>query len=263
MAKQFSTLDHLSDGRAAWNLVTSSDAFTGENFRRGGYLEHSERYARANELVDAVRTLWDSWSVDRPIVDRERGVFATDQQVGQFQHSGKQFDIAGRFEVPRSPQGHPVLLQAGDSDEGREFGAAKADAIFTGHGTLEAGKAFYADVKGRLAKYGRTHADLKILPPAATFVLGDNAADAQEKAYHIRRQQVGPPQTAIAFLEQVWGRDLSQYDADGPLPKEDPSDDVNITRGRVRHVKDPRAVADQWRAKPRPKTSASVNSSSK
>lgn len=156
---------------------------------------------------------------------------------------------------------HPVLLQAGDSDEGREFGAAKADAIFTGHGTLEAGKAFYADVKGRLAKYGRTHADLKILP-AATFVLGDNAADAQEKAYHIRRQQVGP-QTAIAFLEQVWGRDLSQYDADGPLPKEDPSDDVNITRGRVRHVKDPRAVADQWRAKPRPKTSASVNSSSK
>ncbi|ANQ72505.1 NtaA/DmoA family FMN-dependent monooxygenase [Rhodococcus sp. 008] len=247
LAKQFSTLDHLSDGRAAWNLVTSSDAFTGENFRRGGYLEHSERYARANELVDAVRTLWDSWSVDRPIVDRERGVFATDQQVGQFQHSGKQFDIAGRFEVPRSPQGHPVLLQAGDSDEGREFGAAKADAIFTGHGTLEAGKAFYADVKGRLAKYGRTHADLKILP-AATFVLGDNAADAQEKAHHIRRQQVGP-QTAIAFLEQVWGRDLSQYDADGPLPKEDPSDDVNITRGRVRHVKDPRAVADQWRAK--------------
>ncbi|MDJ0109058.1 LLM class flavin-dependent oxidoreductase, partial [Rhodococcus erythropolis] len=84
LAKQFSTLDHLSDGRAAWNLVTSSDAFTGENFRRGGYLEHSERYARANELVDAVRTLWDSWSIDRPIVDRERGVFATDQQVGQF-----------------------------------------------------------------------------------------------------------------------------------------------------------------------------------
>nr|WP_256674851.1 LLM class flavin-dependent oxidoreductase [Pseudomonas sp. ALS1131] len=124
-----------------------------------------------------------------------------------------QFDISGRFEVPRSPQGHPVLLQAGDSDEGREFGAAKADAIFTGHGTLEEGHAFYADVKGRLAKYGRSHADLKILP-AATFVLGDSAEDAAERARHIRLQQVSP-QTAIAFLEQVWGRDLSGYDPEG------------------------------------------------
>ncbi|TQM25970.1 NtaA/DmoA family FMN-dependent monooxygenase [Nocardia bhagyanarayanae] len=245
LAKQFASLDHLSGGRAAWNVVTSSDAFTGENFRRGGYLEHSDRYRRAAETVEVARALWDSWPADTLVVDRDAGVFAKD--IPETRHRGRQFDIAARFVLPPSPQGHPVLLQAGDSDDGREFGAATADAIFTGHGTLEAGRTFYADMKGRLAKYGRGHDELKILP-AATFVLGDTAAEAEERARHIRYQQVGP-QTAIAFLEQVWGRDLSGYDPDGPLPDVDPSGDVNITRGRVRHAKDPRAVAEAWRAK--------------
>ncbi|MEU7140673.1 NtaA/DmoA family FMN-dependent monooxygenase [Nocardia sp. NPDC046473] len=245
LAKQFASLDHLSGGRAAWNVVTSSDAFTGENFRRGGYLEHAQRYQRAAEVVEVTRKLWDSWAADTLVVDRAAGVFA--REIPETRHRGGQFDIAGRFVLPPSPQGHPVLLQAGDSDDGREFGAAAADAIFTGHGTLEAGQRFYADVKGRLAKYGRTPDELKILP-AATFVLGDSAQDAEERARHIRRQQVGP-QTAIAFLEQVWGRDLSGYDPDGPLPDVEPTDNVTITRGRVRHAKDPREVADAWRAK--------------
>lgn len=245
LAKQFASLDHLSGGRAAWNMVTSSDAFTGANFRRGGYLAHSDRYQRANEVIDVVRALWDSWSADALLIDRERGVFA--RAIPTFEHRGTQFDIDGQFTLPRSPQGHPVLLQAGDSDEGREFGAAKADAIFTIHSTLEAGQRFYSDIKGRLARYGRSHDDLKVLP-AATFVLGDSPADAAERADHIRHQQVGP-ETAIAFLEQVWGRDLSEYDPDGPLPDVEPSGDVNITRGRVRHEKDPREVAAVWRAK--------------
>lgn len=245
LAKQFASLDRLSNGRAAWNMVTSSDAFTGENFRRGGYLDHSDRYQRANEVVDVVRALWDSWPTDSLVVDRENGVFARD--VPTVRHSGPQFDIEGRFGLPRSPQGHPVLLQAGDSDEGREFGAAKADAIFTVHGALEAGQKFYADIKGRLAKYGRTHDDLKVLP-AATFVLGATADEAAERAREIRYQQVSP-QTAIAFLEQVWGRDLSGYDPDGPLPDVEPTDDATITRGRVRHLEDPREVAATWRAK--------------
>ncbi|AYJ51205.1 NtaA/DmoA family FMN-dependent monooxygenase [Rhodococcus sp. P1Y] len=244
LARQFASLDHLSAGRAAWNMVTSSDAFTGENFRRGGYLDRADRYVRAREIVDVARELWDSWAPDALVVDRENGVFARAESIAQVRHTGPQFDIDAAFTVPRSPQGHPVLLQAGDSDEGREFGAAKADAIFTIHGTLEAGQAFYADVKGRLAKYGRERSDLKVLP-AATFVLGDTPEDAEERAHHIRLQQVGP-QTAISFLEQVWGRDLSEYDPDGPLPKEDPTDDVNITRGRVRHG-DPAAVAREWR----------------
>ncbi|WP_433679544.1 NtaA/DmoA family FMN-dependent monooxygenase [Nocardia sp. CA-119907] len=239
------SLDHLSGGRAAWNVVTSSDAFTGENFRRGGYLEHSLRYRRAAEVVEATRALWDSWPTDSLVVDRTAGVFA--REIPETRYRNTQFDIAGRFPLPPSPQGHPVLLQAGDSDDGREFGAATADAIFTGHGSLEAGQRFYADIKGRLAKYGRTPEELKILP-AATFVLGDTATEAEERARHIRRQQVGP-QTAIAFLEQVWGRDLSDYDPDGPLPDIEPEADVTITRGRVRHAKDPRAVAEEWRAR--------------
>ncbi|MFE6923922.1 NtaA/DmoA family FMN-dependent monooxygenase [Nocardia sp. NPDC057663] len=243
LARQFASLDHLSGGRAAWNVVTSSDAFTGENFRRGGYLEHSERYRRAAEVVEATRALWDSWPADALVVDRERGVF-TEQVPGTAFHSS-QFDIDATFVLPPSPQGHPVLLQAGDSDEGREFGAQAADAIFTAHGTLEAGQKFYADIKGRLAKYGRTHDELLVFP-AATFVLGDTEAEAHERAREIRYQQVSP-QTAIAFLEQVWGRDLSGYDPDGPLPDIEPDATTEITRGRVRHAKDPLAVAKAWR----------------
>ncbi|ATL65204.1 NtaA/DmoA family FMN-dependent monooxygenase [Nocardia terpenica] len=243
LAKQFATLDHLSGGRAGWNAVTSSDAFTGENFRRGGYLEHAKRYTRAAEVVDATRALWDSWSADALVIDRERGVFAHPAPTVRF--DSDQFAIEGRYVLPRSPQGYPVQLQAGDSDEGREFAAAKADAVFSRHGELADGQQFYTDVKARLAKYGRARDDLKILP-AATFVLGDSAADAEEHARHIRLQQVGP-QTALAFLEQVWGRDLSGYDPDGPLPDVDPVDNVSITRGRVRHAKDPVAVAREWR----------------
>ena len=247
LARQFASLDHLSGGRAAWNMVTSSDAFTGENLRRGGYLDKADRYVRAGEVIEGARKFWDSWDQDALQIDRARGVFAPDNSIRDVTHSGSQFDIRGRFTIPRSPQGHPVLLQAGDSDQGREFGAAQADAIFTIHGSLEDGQKFYTDVKGRLAKYGRSHGDLKVLP-AATFVLGDSAADAAERADHIRRQQVGP-HTAIAFLEQVWGRDLSGYDPDGPLPDVEPADDTNITRGRVRHAKDPREIAAQWRSK--------------
>ncbi|MDT7679350.1 MAG: hypothetical protein QOD82_7252, partial [Pseudonocardiales bacterium] len=169
-----------------------------------------------------------------------------DSAINPVQHRGEQFDIQGRFGTPRSPQGYPVLLQSGDSAAGREFGAATADAIFSRHGTLEAGQAFFQDLKGRMPRYGRRPDDLKILP-AATFVLGDSARDAEERADHVRRQQVGG-QTAIAFLEQVWGRDLSGYDPDGPLPDVDPDpDNVSITRGRVRHEKDTVSLAQQWR----------------
>ncbi|WP_375485384.1 LLM class flavin-dependent oxidoreductase, partial [uncultured Mycobacterium sp.] len=137
-----------------------------------------------------------------------------------------------------------MLLQAGDSDEGRAFGARHADALFTLHSTLEAGQRYYADVKGRAASYGRDPNELKVFP-AATFVLGDTAEEAADKARHIRYQQVSGP-TAIAMLEQVWGRDLSGYDPDGPLPDIEPSGDTSITQGRVRHG-DPVAVARHYR----------------
>ncbi|WP_354598869.1 NtaA/DmoA family FMN-dependent monooxygenase [Streptomyces sp. JL1001] len=231
LARRLATLDHLSGGRAAWNVVTSSDAFTGENFRRGGYLDRADRYTRAAEFVATARELWDTWTPDG--------------ESRPFAHEGPQFTISGEFTVPRSPQGHPVVIQAGDSSEGREFAASAADIIFTRHGTLEAGRDFYADVKGRLAAYGREADSLKIMP-GVTVVVGDNDAEAQEKAAEIRRQQVSP-QNAILAAEQIWGTDLSAYDPDGPLPDIDPVPDSGITRGRVRHG-DPVSIVARWRA---------------
>ncbi|MBV9451601.1 MAG: NtaA/DmoA family FMN-dependent monooxygenase [Streptosporangiaceae bacterium] len=249
VARQFATLDHLSGGRAAWNVVTSWDAFTGENFRRGGYLPQEARYDRARTFLATAFELFDSWHGDEIVADKASGVFLADATAGRSFHKDLFFDINGRFNVPRSPQGRPVIFQAGDSDEGREFAASSADAIFSRHGTLEEGQKFYADVKGRLARYGRTPDELLILP-AATFVLGGTDAEAAERAREVRRQQVSGA-TAIAFLEQVWNRDLSGYDPDGPLPEVDPVvGEHTVARGRasVRMHRDPLAVAAQWRA---------------
>ncbi|MGO4363248.1 NtaA/DmoA family FMN-dependent monooxygenase [Terrabacter sp. RAF57] len=246
VARQFATLDHLSGGRAAWNVVTSSDAFTGENFRRGGFLPHAERYERAEEFIATARELWDSWPVDA--VRADGADFLADASAGTFEHRGKHFDVAGRFSVPRSPQVHPVVLQAGDSSDGRELAARSADAIFSRHSTGDGAREFYRDVKGRLERYGRRPDALKILP-AATFVLGDTDAEAVARAAEVRRQQVSP-QTAILLLEQVWNRDLSDYDPDGPLPTVDPivSEASSIVRGRARQVGDPAAEAARYRA---------------
>ncbi|MER5811472.1 NtaA/DmoA family FMN-dependent monooxygenase [Streptomyces sp. NPDC002033] len=248
VARQFATLDHLSGGRAAWNVVTSWDAFTGENFRRGGFLAREDRYERAREFLATAHELFDSWDGGEILADPVSGVFLRDAGAGAFVHRGRQFDIAGRFNVPRSPQGRPVIFQAGDSDEGREFAAAGADAVFGRYATLEEGRAFYADVKGRLARYGRTPDELKILP-AATFVLGDTDADAAEQAREVRFAQVSGA-TAIKYLEHVWNRDLSAYDPDGPLPEIDPDPGENtiaLGRASVRMFRDPLATAKEWR----------------
>ncbi|MER7763926.1 NtaA/DmoA family FMN-dependent monooxygenase [Streptomyces sp. NPDC097619] len=249
VARQFATLDHLSDGRAGWNVVTSWDAFTGENFRRGGFLAREDRYTRAREFLDTAGLLFDSWDPGPLPADPENGLFAPAAgDRGAFDHHGRHFDIEGRFGLPRSPQGRPVILQAGDSEEGREFAAARADAIFSRHADEEAGRAFYADVKGRLARHGRRPDQLKILP-AATFVLGDTDSEAREHAHEVRRSQVSG-RTAIAYLEHVWNRDLSGYDPDGPLPEVDPvpgENTVALGRASVRQFRDPLATAREWR----------------
>ncbi|WP_084500268.1 NtaA/DmoA family FMN-dependent monooxygenase [Brevibacterium album] len=243
LARKLGTLDHLSAGRAAWNVVTTNNAFTGANFRRGGYLDHADRYARAEDFISAARTIWESGGDEAAGAGGDAGPA---QPGGRFAHSSRFFDIEGRYPLPRSRQVHPVIFQAGDSPDGRDFAAGSADVIFTRHSELEEGRAFYADISRRLARFGRGEDELKIYP-GVTFVLGDTEAEAHERAAHVRRQQVSGP-GAIAFLEQLWGRDLTACDPDGPLPEIDPDfDNADITRGRVRHVKDPRPVARAWR----------------
>ncbi|MET9146131.1 MULTISPECIES: NtaA/DmoA family FMN-dependent monooxygenase [unclassified Streptomyces] len=248
VARQFASLDHLSAGRSAWNVVTSWDAFTGENFRRGGFLPQHERYSRAEEFLATANELFDSWHGDEIVADPVTGTFLRDATAGAFVHQGQHFDIHGQFDVPRSPQGRPVIFQAGDSEEGREFAASGADAIFSRYATLAEGRSFYQDVKGRLAKYGRRRDQLLILP-AATFVLGDTDAEAEELAREVRRQQVSGA-TALKHLEFVWNRDLSAYDPDGPLPDIDPDtggDHIARGRAQVRMYRDPLATAREWR----------------
>ena len=200
LARQIASLDHLSGGRAAWNVVTSHTSVFGRNFRRGTYLPKRERYERAAEFVAVARALWDSHPADE----------------GRFAHPGRHFGIRGAFTVPRGPQGHPVLIQAGSSDEGREFAAAAADVVFSLFKDPDNARAFNDDVKGRLARLGRRGRDLKGMP-GASFVLGATPEEARERAEVIRHQQVRP-QGALAFLEKVWRRDLSSYDPYGPLP---------------------------------------------
>jgi FMN-dependent oxidoreductase (nitrilotriacetate monooxygenase family) len=250
LARQYATLDHLSGGRAGWNVVTSPDAFTGQNFRRGGYLDPGERYVRAAEFVQVSRELWESWQPGAIIADKGAARFLAGNAgdgPGSFRHAGDNFDISGNFNVPRSAQVHPVILQAGDSDGGREFAASSADGIFTRHSSYDAGREFYANVKSRLARYGRSRDSLKVLP-GSTFILGDTPAEAIEYARYVRRQQVSP-QTAILLLEQLWNTDLSSFDAEGPLPDFDPVPQAPaIIAGRARMFDDPVVTARKWRA---------------
>ncbi|MGD1222961.1 NtaA/DmoA family FMN-dependent monooxygenase [Streptomyces krungchingensis] len=249
LARRLATLDHLSGGRAAWNAVTSPDARTAENFRRLGHPDPAgppeafdsagtvrDPLARATEFVQVARELWDSWTPDgtpRP-----------------FAHQGRHFDIAGEFTVPRAPQGHPVVIGSADSPQEREFAASAADVVLTRHGTLEESRALHADVKGRLAAYGRAPQDLRIMP-GVSVVLGDTAAEAQERAATARRQRISP-RHAIVALERIWGVDLSAYDPDGPLPDIAPDPGSTLVRDRARAA-ELLAVAEKWRTLSREK----------
>lgn len=227
IARRLATIDHLSNGRAAWNVVTTSNAFTGENFRRGGYLDYADRYRRAEDFIDVARRLWDTAAGD-----------------GSFTHASDFFDIAGHFPAGALPGGHPAVFQAGDSDSGRDFAVGSADVIFTRHSDPESGRKFYADVKSRLARYGRTEDSLKIYP-GVSIILGDTPAEAAERSREVAAQQVSEA-GAIAFLERVWDRDLSAFDPNGPLPDVPPAAD-SISQGRVKHIKNAEATIASWR----------------
>ena len=222
LARQLATIDHLSGGRVGWNVVTSSDAFHGANFRRGGYLPYDERYTRAEEFVALAKRLWESWEPGAVLADRAAGRFVDPHRVHEVAHRGQQFDVSATSTVPRSPQGFPVIVQAGDSPAGRDFAAANAEIIFSRHTGFDDGQAFYRDVKGRLPASGRTEDSLLILP-AATFAIGDSDADAREISREIGFAQTSP-QTAVAWIEAIWGRELPGLDPDGPLPSVEPAE---------------------------------------
>ncbi|MBB5163925.1 NtaA/DmoA family FMN-dependent monooxygenase [Mycobacterium sp. AZCC_0083] len=235
LARRLAGLDILSDGRAGWNAVTTDNAWTGENFRRGGFLDHELRYERAGQFIRTARAIWDSWPDDTN----------TPRHVDV---STSQFDISLDATLPRSPQGHPVIFQAGDSPTGRDFAAANADVIFSGHGThFDDALAFANDIRARLLAAGRPADDIKILP-GTQIVLAEKASEVEDKRrWVLDGQYTG--QTALSLVGLVWGRDLSDRDPDGPLPEDDPVPaPISVTRGAARDGKDPIAIAKEWRA---------------
>jgi alkanesulfonate monooxygenase SsuD/methylene tetrahydromethanopterin reductase-like flavin-dependent oxidoreductase (luciferase family) len=227
LARRLSGLDLLSEGRAGWNVVTTDNAWTGENFRRGGFLDHADRYRRAEEFVTTARAIWDGGERVRV--------------------RSSQFDIDLVPPLPSSAQGHPVIFQAGDSAEGRDFAARNADVIFSAHGNdFDDALAFADDIRRRLRAAGRPEDDLRILP-GTEIVIGATEAEAREKARWVRLEQVTPA-TALNIASLVWGFDLSDRDADGPVPKEEPVIAENTGAFGARRVADPRAVVERWQA---------------
>ncbi|MEV7392010.1 NtaA/DmoA family FMN-dependent monooxygenase [Streptomyces sp. NPDC091215] len=248
LARRLSGLDLLSGGRAGWNVVTTDNAWTGANFRRGGYLDHADRYRRPGEFLEVARALWDGWADDAIARSTGAPAWSAPGAVRQVTHKGPQFDVELTPTLPRSAQGHPVIFQAGDSGEGRDFAARNADVIFSAHGNdFDDALAFADDVRRRLRAAGRPEDDLRILP-GTEIIIGATEAEAQEKKRWLRLQQVTPA-TALSIAGLLWNRDLSDRDADGPLPAEDPLVEENDGSFGARRIADPREVVAEWRQK--------------
>ncbi|MBF6542029.1 NtaA/DmoA family FMN-dependent monooxygenase [Nocardia brasiliensis] len=249
LARRLSGLDLISGGRAGWNAVTTDNAWTGENFRRGGYLDHALRYERAGEFLAIARAMWDCWRDGAIATSPQSPGWAEADAVHPVERSTEHFRVAITPTLPRSPQGHPVIFQAGDSATGRDFAAAHADVIFSRHGThFDDALAFANDIRARLRAAGRPEDDVKILP-GTQIVLAEKESEVEEKVRWVKDGQY-TGQTALSLAGQVWGRDLSHLDPDGPLPKEDPQPrPISETRGSPRHGQDPQTIAREWRAR--------------
>ncbi|MPW08932.1 NtaA/DmoA family FMN-dependent monooxygenase [Paraburkholderia sp. CNPSo 3155] len=217
VARKFASLDHLSGGRSGWNLVTSSTETEAHNFSRDKHLDHAVRYERAKEFYDVVAGLWDSWEDDAFVRDKASGIYFDADKLHVLGHRGKHFSVRGPLNVPRSPQGWPVVVQAGASEAGRELAAQTAEVIFVAHQTLDEAQQFYRDVKGRLARYGRAPEHLKIMPGIFP-VIGKTQQEARDKFDAL--QELIDPAVGLALLSNMSGGvDLSQYPVDGPVPE--------------------------------------------
>jgi len=216
IARRFASLDHISNGRAGWNIVTTSNPDAALNFGLDEHMEHGERYKRAREFYDVVTGLWDSWADDAFIRDVDDGIFFDPAKMHVLGHKGKYLSVRGPLNIARPVQGWPVIVQAGASDSGRQLAAETAEAVFTAQSNLAAGREFYADVKGRMQKVGRDPEHMKILP-ACFVVVGDTVAEA--KAKRAKLDSLVNYANAIASLSIALGHDAAKFDPDGPLPE--------------------------------------------
>lgn len=214
VARRYATLDHVSQGRAAWNVVTTANAKAAANF---GFEHHPDpdwRYQRADEFLDVTFKLWDSWSDDAIVGDKPGGIFVDPDGIRSIDHVSAHFRVAGPLEIPRSPQGRPVIFQAGSSEPGKELAAKYADAIFTAQPIIEDAQAFYRDIKQRVRAYGR-HPDSVLVLPGLSFFIGGT----EEEAWALREQfeDLTLPSYGLAQLSRITGQDYSAYDLDAPI----------------------------------------------
>ncbi|MGK2941827.1 MAG: LLM class flavin-dependent oxidoreductase [Immundisolibacter sp.] len=226
VARQFASLDHISGGRAAWNVVTSTNPYEALNFGLKEHLEHDERYRRAREFYDVVTGLWDSWADDAFLRDVESGVFFDPDKLHVLDHQGKYYSVRGPLNIARPVQGWPVIVQAGQSDAGRQLAAETAEMVFSGVGDLVSAQRVYADIKDRARAVGR-NPDHMVIAPGAFVVIGDTAAEARAKK--ARLDGLVHPDSGIATLSVQLGFDASKLDLDGPLPDELPPTNASHT----------------------------------
>jgi FMN-dependent oxidoreductase (nitrilotriacetate monooxygenase family) len=234
VARTFATLDHLSGGRAAWNMVTSVNDSEAQNFGVEEIVAHDERYDRADDFLEATTGLWDTWADDALVLDREAGYFADPSKVHELDHKGTWFRTRGPLTVPRGPQGRPVLLQAGSSGRGRDFAARWADVIFTGDPGLEVARSHYRDQKERIGAAGRDPGATKMLPMLYT-VVGESAAHAQERERMFLEDLVDP-QASLVLLSELMNHDFSGHALDEPITEE-LVESVSGIRGLVENLR--------------------------
>jgi FMN-dependent oxidoreductase (nitrilotriacetate monooxygenase family) len=226
IARRFASLDHLSGGRAAWNIVTTGNPESSKNFGKEEHLQHSDRYKRAREFYDVVTGLWDSFADDAFIRDRESEIFFDPEKMHVLNHKGDDLSVRGPLNIARPVQGWPVIVQAGQSEPGRQLAAETAEAVFCSPRDLDAAKALYADIKGRAEAAGRKREHLKILP-AALIIVGETVEEAKEKRLAV--DSLVHYDSAIASLSVALGTDASGFDPDGPLPKDLPETNASHT----------------------------------
>jgi FMN-dependent oxidoreductase (nitrilotriacetate monooxygenase family) len=229
VARTFASIDHISNGRAAWNVVTSSAAKAALNFSRERHMDHDLRYEVANEFVDVVNGLWDCWDDGAILADKKTGAYIDAERIRPLNHKGRFFQVQGPVNIARCPQGRPVIIQAGGSPAGLELAARTADVVFSVVQELESAKAAYADLKGRLAKYGRAAEALAVLPGVMP-ITGETDAEAKDKLS--RLQSWLTPSSAAILVSSRIGYDVSGYPLDGPVPAP-PPDGNSRTFSRV------------------------------